>query len=195
MRKVSPKNSIGFTLIEILLVIAIIATFSTFIFINYRKSQPTYGLLAMAQKINFNLRKVQNMAMNSNEFNGSVPRGGYGIYFSANESGGIYSYIIFADSNGSKTYDSSLEKVEEIKLDAGVQSSLISIVTCSPPAPCSTSHPASGYIIFIPPDPAVIIGSSNPIDNATELSVTLTLESSSVARTIAINKVGKIDIE
>lgn len=151
------KSGGGFTLIEILVVIAIIASFSAYIFASYRKSQPTYALLGVAQKISFDLRKAQNMAMSSKEFHGKVPQGGYGVYFSKNPSDNVYSYIIFADCDGSKDYNTSgspcgeniSEKVEEIKLEKGI---IINSISCLPA--CSLSD--RGYIVFIPPDPTLL---------------------------------------
>lgn len=189
------KKRLGFTLIEILLVIAIIFIFSTYIIVNYKKNQPTYALLGVAQKMSFNLRRAQNMAMSSKEFHGKVPQGGYGVYFPITPVGAVGNYIIFADCDGSKDYNTSglpcegnfSEKAEEIVLEGGVK---ISSILCSPA--CSLND--RGYVVFIPPDPTIIIGPANVGDNVTDINIALSVEGGPV-RTITVNKVGKIDIE
>jgi type II secretory pathway pseudopilin PulG len=178
----------GFTLIEILVVIAIIFSFTAFIFANYKQGQPTYALMGEAQKMSFNIRKAQNMAMSAKEFHGKVPQGGYGVYFDTNNPN---YYIIFGDCGGQEGYDISGtlcngvgEKVEKIELGSGITINDISID--------SNSGESDGYVIFIPPDPRVVIGTGPEVDH---IEIRINLSGGSNHEAITVNKAGKIDIE
>jgi hypothetical protein len=62
------------------------------------------------------IRMAQSYASNTLKFGDSFPKGGYGIRFTKNSS----SYVIFADNDGDRAYDSPGEKVEEVNLPDNV---------------------------------------------------------------------------
>jgi len=92
----------GFTLIELLVIITIITIMSALVIPNLKFGEEQFAVQNSAHKLVQDLRKVQQMAMSSSEFNGTIPDGGYGIYFKINEN----SYILFADCSGDSEYDS-----------------------------------------------------------------------------------------
>ncbi|OGZ33752.1 MAG: hypothetical protein A2Y98_03215 [Candidatus Portnoybacteria bacterium RBG_19FT_COMBO_36_7] len=75
----------GFTLLEMLIVLAIISIMATLILVRYREGQKTYVLSQAAQTLVGNIREAQNLAITGAEVKkpdgNDYPRiGGYGIY-------------------------------------------------------------------------------------------------------------------
>ena len=166
------KNSKGFTLIELIVVMAIIAIMTGIVFANYRNSQQQLALQRAASKLAQDVRRAQEMAMASEAFEGSIPEGGYGVYFTIIEPD---HYILFADANGDREYDKDAipknELVEDIKIEKGVSIKALS--------------GESFHIIFVPPNPDIyIIPGPGMIE----------LIAGSKSRTIEINRAGLISI-
>jgi len=167
------KNNIGFTVFEIIVVIAIMAILSLIVFTNYRSGETRNLLRRAAQKITLDIRSAQSMAMSAKEIEGfpqGVPPGGYGVEFETNR----LSYIFYGDS-GNMFYDSSDVLIKEIPLENGVK-------ICS-----LSSAPLS--INFTPPDPTITFLGGNPT-----ATITICLEEDeSKTKAITINKAGMID--
>ena len=183
------KSGGGFTLLEITVVVSIIIMLGTFFVVNYRGGEKQFALQRSAHKLAQDLRRAQGMAMSSQQFNGTFPKGGYGIHFKK----GLSTYILFADCNADTEADESgfaltcvlatpispfPETVEEEKLEDGI---IISNVS-----------PSSGGntldITFFPPDPTITI-------NPQSTSAVITLTSGAYSRTVSINSVGLIDVD
>ena len=117
------KNK-GFTLIEILIALAVIAVIFTLIIIDYRPYKKELALRQSAQALGSSIRTVQNMAL-STSVREQKPIYGYGLEISEGSS----SYIIFVDCDGSYQYspppstpcDGKSEIVESISLEKGVK--------------------------------------------------------------------------
>lgn len=186
----------GFTLLEIVVVISIVAIFSILIITNYHGGGRELSLLRSTHKLAQDLRVAQEMAMSSRKFHELVPEGGYGVYFEKDQN----SYILFADCNNNGEYDNSYicpdcsvepcvessftEKVEEIFLEEGINVSEISVFFGGPSL-------SSISVSFLPPDPTVIIR-HNEID---ELSAYINLSYNGRERVVSINNIGSIDID
>ena len=166
----------GFTLIELLVIITIITIMSALVIPNLKFGEEQFAVQNSAHKLVQDLRKVQQMAMSSSEFNGTIPDGGYGIYFKINEN----SYILFADCSGDKLYNEASEKIleqsffnEKIIINdifSGIQKSELNIV-------------------FAPPDPIIHIEPSD--DSMVEIFITDQVSE----KVITVNKAGLISIE
>lgn len=113
------KKRRGFTLIELLIVIAVIGVISTMLVVNWRKNEKQYQLQRTAQEIVQNIRKAQDMALNSYKHEEGLPAN-YGIYFDKNDEN---SYIVFGDINSTYTYqgDPPDIEVDDISIEAGIE--------------------------------------------------------------------------
>lgn len=133
------RVSSGFTLVEILVVTFIIILLSGIVLANYGSTKGRFALERSTQRLAQDLRRAEEMAMSTQKFEGSVPPGGYGIYFDSSEP---YHYILFADSDGDGdgNYSGPSEQVENISLESKVK-----IKSLAPTDPLT--------VIFIPPDP------------------------------------------
>jgi prepilin-type N-terminal cleavage/methylation domain-containing protein len=128
----------GFTLVETLVVIAVIVTISGIMLVNYRGGEKQFALVRSSYMVASDLRRAQNMAMNVTIFNNQTPAG-YGINFNT---ASPYSYILFADLNNDQIYQSN-EKIETITLEKNIKISGLSADNLD--------------IVFLPPDPTTKI--------------------------------------
>ncbi len=183
------KNK-GFTLLEITVVISIITLLSIIFLANYRQGEKNFALQRSAHQLAQSLRQTQNMAMSSQEFEETFPKGGYGVHFEI----GANSYILFADcdGNGEYSYSGSAlscaeatefnrypEKIEEAILEEGISISELS--------PISAENKLN--ITFFPPNPDITI---TPSANLAFIILTFGGDSE---KQININIAGLIDIE
>jgi prepilin-type N-terminal cleavage/methylation domain-containing protein len=121
MKKVN-KNSIGFTIIELLVVVAVIGVISTMLVVNWRQGEKQYLLQRTAQEMVQNIRKAQDMALTSSRHECEIPDN-YGVYFTTQSPG---SYKIFADKNDNNQYDGADSDVENIDIESGIEISALS---------------------------------------------------------------------
>jgi prepilin-type N-terminal cleavage/methylation domain-containing protein len=167
------KNK-GFTLVEVVVTLFIVALMYTIIFINYRQSGQGLALQRSANKLAQDIRRVEQMAMASAS-NSNCPttyRYGSGIYFKISEPD---HYILFADCNDNQVYDDTSDSlIEDINLEKGI-----------------TINSLSGNpyltITFSPPDPKITISSVAP--------AWIRLEVAGQTKTISINEVGLIETQ
>lgn len=169
------KNQNGFTLFEMLVSIFIIALISGLVIVNYNLGSKRSRLYLAADKVAADVRLAQNMSAAAAKFNGEVPAGGWGVYFSSASPG---SYFIFADvgiPNGNKQYNSPTEKYSEEKLPAGVTIS-------------SISSGSSATATFEPPDPLIWINGTFPG------SIKIGLTDGADHKYITVNVYGLVDV-
>lgn len=198
----------GFTLVEILVSIFIIALLSGIIFANYRSSGQQFVLQGAANKLAQDIRRVQQMAMSAEETNLGgqvpagqefVPEGGYGIYF---EEISPNSYIIFADCGDTpnRQYNGSglvcgpanseyTEHIETIELEQGVNINNIQKE--------GGGAPDKIHITFVSPDPEVhIVPPAGAGGEPAWCEIILALTANpSKTKTIKVNKAGLIEVE
>ncbi|XOB41130.1 MAG: Tfp pilus assembly protein FimT/FimU [Candidatus Nealsonbacteria bacterium] len=188
------KNGAGFTLAEVLIVVAIILLLFPMVITNYNVGEKQFSLYRSAHSFAQDLRNTQEMAMTGEltpvQFGQNFPKGGYGLYFKTNTN----SYILFADCDGDNEYDPSgtatscleagsapgesyPEQIREISLEPGV---IISDII--PTSPIN--------IVFFPPVPVITI---NPLPADNQVIISLTLAGKT--KTITINNVGLIDVD
>lgn len=169
------KPQKGFTLIEFIVVVAIIISLSSLSFLNYRAGEKEITLQRSIYRLAQNIRRAQELAMSSREFEKKAT-GGYGLYFNLSPAAPDSThYILFADINNDKQFGAGDGIVETIELEKGIEITNLS----------------SGQIltiVFSPPDPTVTI---NPLSS----SATITLGALSKTRTVTINTTGQIDID
>jgi len=157
---------LGFSLIELLVVIFIIILISGSVLANYGSGQRKYYVSKTSQQLASDLRRAQNMALAGKTQGGIAPKG-YGIHInSANQ------YLIFYNTDTSKLYQGGGVSVilETINTEGGVALS-----------------PASYDIYFAPPEPLIYLQGSN----SGSYSFTVSLGASS--KTVSIDVNGKIE--
>lgn len=106
----------GFTIVELSVVMAIIFIISGIAAANYRHGDRAVILNNQAFQFTQDVRRAQELALSSREFN-SVAAAGYGILI---VSGNDY-YIIYADLDGNKKYSGEAEIAEKIFLNNKIE--------------------------------------------------------------------------
>ena len=165
----------GFTLIEMLVVLAIIIVITGIVIFNVGAERQNSALLRSAQKLSLDLRRAQSFALSSKTYKTAGVPCGWGIHFNV---AGSTSYIIFADlasvqdcSDRDFVRDGNgLEDFEVANLEAGITIS-------------SLSNSLSD-IVFTPPDPTV-----NFTPDQTSANIVL-INKNGATRAININKTG-----
>ncbi len=150
-KKSISKNSKGYTLIEMMAVLFIIALISSIVLVNYRRGEKQYILNSQAQALTQFIREAQNMAMGvailREQF--IVPFG-YGVAFLRN-SNPPYLPILYADLNNNKKYD-ELNQNEFIRyFDLNPVIKISTITGGGVQQDCL--FPSKLYINYSPPDP------------------------------------------
>lgn len=184
--KVFPqKRKIGFTLIEILVVIGIIVILITAILARYHKTGETLSLLRSAHRLAQDIRRAQETAMLTKEFQGTIPLGGYGIYF--NLPADTVSYLLYADLDGNERYNNGDGQKEMLYFEKGI---FIKEILSSSLAINSLS------INFKPPSPTIKIIDTRTGENLIDVSIVLSLKSDpTTTKTVRINKIGLIEVK
>ena len=147
-RRTKNKSLQGFTLIEMLVIMAIISIISGSLIVNWRKNEKKYEVQYTAQAIVQNLRKAQDIALSGKKYPGEAVPSAYGIYFNINSKN---SYLVFGDKNGNNTYQGGDILVETILLDPGIEIYSLS----ASPLNIVFSIP-DGFAIIAPSAPATI---------------------------------------
>ena len=164
------KKIQAFTLIELIVVIAIIGIMLAIILPNYHKMREDYALFRASHRLAQDLRRAQEMALStiSHSCPGSSKLKGYGIIFTIN-SDDSYSLQAMCDSNPNLIKSIYLEK--EVK---------ISGLTASPL-----------NVFFYPPDPMVDFSSGGD-----SVEITLSLrDGTGSPKHIIVNKAGLIYVQ
>jgi prepilin-type N-terminal cleavage/methylation domain-containing protein len=185
----------GFTLLEVIVVVVIIALLSVIFIANFRGGEQQFALQRSVHKLAQDLRRAQGLALAGQEFKG-IFQGGYGIHFvETPESEKTGKYILFVDCNNNNTFDGEAatpcddctgasciedifsEEVEEIPLENEIKISKL-----KPTFPLD--------IVFYPPDPETTINNDPSISSAS-----ITLNFNGQTKKITVNTAGLIDIE
>lgn len=169
----------GFTVIELLGVLAIIVMIMSTIIFNVGLERQNSALLRSAQKLSLDLRRVQNYALSSKTYKTNEIPCGWGIHFNG---AGSTNYIIFADSAvNANCFDRDFlraadgsEDFENINLDSGITINNLSN--------------SLSDVVFTPPEPIV-----NFIPNQTAPTITLSNKNGAM-RSINLNKTGFISL-
>ena len=174
MKKRTTSRKVGFTLIEMMVIIMIVGIFSALLLANYRGSQENSQLSGLGQTIAIGVREAQHKAMASQTVRGEVPCG-YGLHIDSNGS-----FFIFA-SQGEETDCSDDDKEYNIGEEIGLATDLpqgVSVITALPLD-----------IFFSPPDPFTYFNGELGDEQK------ITLARGWQRKNIIINSFGLIEIE
>lgn len=174
-----PNDTIskGFTLVETLVVLAIMVIITGVVIFNIGTERQNSALLRSAQKLSLDLRRAQSFALSSKTYKTAGVPCGWGVHFNG---AGSTSYIIFADlasaqdcsNRDFKIASDGSENFEIMNLEAGITIN-------------SLSNNLSD-VVFTPPDPTVKF-----TPDQTSASIGL-INREGAIRTIISNKTGFI---
>lgn len=179
------KKTSGFSLVELLVVSAIIATLSVVFIFNFRGSASNKSAVNQAAAVvASDIRRVQSMATSAARYNGSLVCG-FGLHYLDNTS-----YLIYAESSGAacttpaaRKYQNGDGVVENRKLtnpNIEIKSSFLDV-------------------FFEPPDPKVAIDGNVSLTNSpTQTTITVGPKGSAcgggVCTNIVVNTSGAINV-
>ena len=178
----------GFTLIEILVALSIIALLSGIFLVNFSQSRGRFALQRAVHKLAQDLREINQMALSPVE---AICPGGKAVY-----EFGVYldqfspdRYILFANCDASREYNSGVDKA----LNTVYFEREVSVCRLSPYSPAS--------IVFSPPVPKIYI--NGLADTYPEAQIILWREDDSLncleggadRKVIEVNKSGLIEIK
>lgn len=183
------KNLGGFTVVEMMVVVAVIVIITAIVTVNYRSGQKQLALQRAANKLAQDIRRAQEMAMAAEEASACVGHLGYvygaGIYININEPD---RYHLFGDCNGNNKY-------QPADMDIIIEPEDFKDVEIAP-SPDNTFKKL--HIVFTPPEPAVYIkdvpdGQDVDLEGTT---ITLRIKNDPTkTKTITVNRAGLIYAE
>lgn len=207
----------GFTLVELMVTMSVMAILTTVFFVNFRAGNQKLTVDRSAQKLVNDLRLAEEMAMSAKECtlnqcaslkceppmctscnpsdcqqcSGAIPQGGYGVFL--NDFGQSNLYVLYADTSGNEIYDQCIDAVvKQVSFDPGVLINYIGAYVGG-----SYHHTDALSINFKPPDPIVkITYSPNPLPMVPEGQITLYIRGypAGPTQTVRVNKAGLIYI-
>ena len=160
MNKKSLKNNSGFTLLEIMVAIGIIAIISGMIVQQESFSTRVQEVGVASQDLVDNFRKVQSYSLALKKFETEpedvFPTGGWGLHFSDSRF-----YTIFADIDGDADYSAN-EFFEKVELPGAAVLEDIKVNGTS-------LFPNVLAVTFEPPDPIVWVSDSGVVSSGDEV--------------------------
>jgi len=141
----------GFTIPELLVVVAIIVLMTGLMLPNWRSGERTLALSRVVHKAGQDVRRAQELALRAQAYtcpNDPAEKiSAYGVFFDQNTP---TSYILFAECNDNNIYDVGTDGiVETIQLESGIEIQGVS------PGPQIS-------IVFVPPTPLVFLKPGDP---------------------------------
>jgi prepilin-type N-terminal cleavage/methylation domain-containing protein len=182
----------GFTLLEMIISISVIALLSVLFITNYHSANKRTDLILAAQNLVADLHAAQNNALGLAEYNGAVPAGGWGISLATSSR----SYVLFADLeapgvSGNLSYDPAAEG--NVNYGARV-TTLPANISISNLATAAVSSTPAVNATFLPPDPQTNIYNVTSGATSTSLEVTLKESLNNTVKTVRVNWLGLIEV-
>lgn len=201
------KKKVGFTLIELMIVIAIMSFILAVVLFNYRTFNNRLAVTSNAQEMAIAVRQTQTYGLSVKEVTkgGGDFSTGYGIYFSIDTPG---SYYIFADTNHNGLYDGDLacssgtECVQKVDFRNGVTINSICGTETGKSEECPPPGRNGFHIVFVRPNPDALIqftnnaGQSNGKSYDSARVVLNVLNSpSNIQSSVSIDVTGRVSIQ
>ncbi|BFD24881.1 MAG: type II secretion system protein [Candidatus Parcubacteria bacterium] len=181
----------GFTLIELIVSLGIIAMITAIFLVNYRSNTQRSDLRLTAQRVVSDIRLVQNYALGLMSYgpsqNQQAPAGGWGMVFNSDSN----EYFTFADTTPNRLADpgESEEAYGAIRNELPDNFFIESIRIKQVSGTLITVPKAT--IAFLPPDPKVFI---NAYEENQEAELVLKDKISGETKTIRINFLGLAEV-
>lgn len=182
----------GFTLIELIVSIAIIGMVTGLFLANYSSANRRTDLTMTAQKLVADIRMAQSYALGLARYGTlgapSVPVGGWGVNFNLDNNGNNL-YTIFADDNA----DTLLSPGEAVE-NKGAQIVTLptNIVIQSLMVGSTPSYKAN--VTFLPPDPITNINNGTATASSTSVSIILRDDKTKSTKTVRVNFLGLVEV-
>jgi len=181
------KRQKGFTLFEMLVVIAIIAIISILVLANYRQGQKTYALEQSAQKLVSDIRQVQGMAISGYKAPNFTTIGGYGVRII---DGNSYKIFLYNGSNPDGCPSGAESDLGTFNFSTGVSIKEVKIYKGGSYTSYTGVAINGKHVFFRPPSPKTCI---NDDANNEEIQIVLTRTDTGAEITVSVTQYGKID--
>jgi len=178
----------GFTLVEMMVVVSITVIFSAMVLGNSGVGKEGLAIERAGQKLQQDLREVQEMAMSGSFVSGA---NAVGVYF--NEAAPT-TYIIYNNTNANYYYEAGTDSIlKTITIETGIKiCDTLSNSGIIDNDNGTITYPATISVSFAPPEPVTRIQNDNTLHN---VSIVLCVTNDNTkTRTVNINNVGRIDI-
>ncbi len=177
----------GITLVEVIVVVFIIATFSSILLSDFPKTKEKFALSRAVYKLAQELRRAQDMALSGVQtLKDDEPAKGYGIYINLSTLGNK-EYVLYGDFSGNnQAYDSG-EELKTVDFSASEKGVIIKQIN-------NTASSQSVSVNFRPPNPDIKI--SNLKGSNTRVEIVFGLENDSSGKntkSVFVNKLGLIE--
>ncbi len=176
-------NKNGFTMIELMVVLALIVIISSTVIINFRGANKTQSLDLAAEKLFSDLKEIQANALNAKEYSGAVPCG-WGIHYIDADT---YIYYAGGKPGGLECSDGGVNRDYQAGQDTVART--IDLQNAGE----VELNGAFSDIFFESPNPDTYIGN----DKSSGLSTIITLQlktDATAQRIITITTAGKIQL-
>jgi len=173
-RKNKFSKGAGFTIVELIVVVAITAILAAMVFANMRHGGRTIDLNSDAEKLATVIKQAQMMALSGEKVDSSRADDGYGVYFDTPNS-----YKLFANtySGPSHLYEDGQDMlIREFDLTAKV-----------------TVSPDDTSIIFVPPRGTIYVDGVLLVGGSIS-KITLTQTENDSKMCVEVNSQGKVDV-
>ena len=183
------SRRLGFTLVELLVVIGIMLVITTVVLARYSQFNGTILLRDLAYEVALSFREAQVYGISGRSSGGTFAFR-YGVYLTK---GAPTQYILFGDTNNNLTFDSS-ETVEAYSMRAGYGMSEMCARRSEGINRCASAGEISTLtIMYKRPDPDAIIRTDVVGETYTDATITL-LSPSESTRSVTVTSTGQISI-
>lgn len=181
----------GYTLIEMIVVVALTATMVGISMYNYFAHKKDEILIIETQKVAQMLRRAQNLSL-SPQLGGEIING-FGINVSTTSGGGTITLFKDIGSLPNYIYDGGDEKIEELNLDPNVKVSVLQAPLID--GDNTTADETTLNVLYIPPDPIVSIYNATGSTSASKAKIIIALIDDSKLRSIEFNLTGLVEVK
>jgi len=175
------NSSSGFTLVEMLVSVFIIAVITGIFLSNYHATNKRSLLINAVQDVAGNIKLAQSYSLGYKEYSPGESPGRWGVYFATTTPN---SYILFIDRNLPSSYYDVGEEVMTIDLPEGISIDSIS--------GSSVGDTENVSLVFWPPSGRTSIDCSSSPDY--DIAIRFKESTSGTIKTILVNFLGLVDV-